>query len=188
MSSDVLNAEAELGNIPSAVIPHRNGNGSSVPANVLEHRDILVKEYYGGSGGLLECLKEAGNTDAESLLVALLDEVIKESDHLLGNQLVAAGDGELQIASVISFKRAEVLEKAIKAVQSKQAFEKDSGFDLNSPSVMVLYRFFMKKVHEVFGAIGVRAEQKDLFFQRLGEAMEDWQKELRNDYEELRKA
>ena len=188
-ASDVLEGEFEVTDeSPSQAIVASGRNGSMVPADILEHRDQLVQKYHGGSNGLLQRLKKEGNTDAESLLVALLDEVIKESDHLLGNELVSTGDGELQVASVISFKRAEVLEKAIKAVQAKQAFDKNSGFDLNSPSVTVLFRFVMKKVQSVFGTIGVRAEQADLFFTRLEEATTDWQKELRRDFDELREA
>jgi len=169
------------------VIPAGN-NGKNVPGDVIELREQLVKQYYGGSEGLLQLLGKEGKNDAESLLLSLIDEVIKETDHLLGNELVATSNGELRDASVISYKRAEILEKAIKAVQAKQAFEKESGIDLNSPSVMVLFRFFMNKVKVVFGLIGMPAEQSDLFFAKLGDLMENWQKELRAEYDELRKA
>lgn len=161
-------------------------NGSTVPANILEHRDQLVKRYHSGASSLLQRLKTQGNTDIESLLVALLDEMIQESDHLLGNELVATGDGELQVASVISFKRSEVLEKAIKAVQQKHVMDKEAGLDLNSPTIMVIFKYFMRKINEIFETIGVRPEQKDLFFTRLGEATEDWQKEVRKDFDELK--
>lgn len=157
------------------------------PSNdVVAYRKSLVQEYHDGAPSLLAKLKAAGKQDMESVIVSLIDEIIGETDELKGNELVAVQNGELRDASVISFKRAEVLEKAIRAVQSKQQFEKDSGIDVESPSMMVIFRFFMEKAKESFLTMAVGDELADLFFRTLGESMENWKKELRSEFEKLK--
>jgi hypothetical protein len=78
------------------------------------------------------------------------------------------------------------LEKAIKAVQNKQEFERESGIDVDSPAMMVVFRFFMLKGKEAFDRMNVGNEVSDLFFRTLGEIMENWKKELREHFEESR--
>ena len=159
---------------------------SSATDDVLEFRKRLVEKYHGGAPGLIEKLKKSGNNDVESLLEMMINEVIQETDHLLGNELVSATNGDLRDASVISFKRAEVLEKAIKAVQTKQQIEQQSGIDIDSPAMMIIFRYFLKKVKETFDKISLDAENNDLFFRTFGEMTNDWKKELRNNFNELR--
>jgi hypothetical protein len=163
-----------------SIVPHE------AESDVVAFRNKLVAQYHKGAPSLVKRLQSVGRADAEALLVALIDEVIGETDHLLGNELVSTHNGELRDASVISFKRAEVLEKAIKAVQAKQEFERDSGFDIDSPAMMVIFRFFMAKCKDSFDKMGVREEVPDLFFRTLGELMDEWKKELRENFEELR--
>ena len=167
-----------------APLAPRGRAAALVPGGVKEFRDGLVQEYHGGETSLIGKLEKENRNDVMSLAVELLKEMVGESDHLLGNELVATQNGELRDASVISFKRAEVLEKAIKATQARMKFERENnGFDLDSPAMIVVFRFFMGKVKEVFSQIGVDVELSDVFFQQLGEGMEDWKKELREQIE-----
>ena len=136
-------------------------------SDVIQFRKKLVEQYHNGSPSLSAKLKAAGKEDLESYIVAMIDEVIQETDHLLGNELVATHNGDLRDASVISFKRAEVLEKAIKAAQTKQQFEKQGGIDIDSPSMMIIFRFFMSKSKETFDRMKVGTEIPDLFFRTL---------------------
>lgn len=154
--------------------------------DVMTYREQLLERYHAGVPSLVERLRKSGKEDMESLVVALIDEVVQETDHLLGNELVATQNGELRDASVISYKRAEVLEKAIKAVQAKQEFEKQSGIDVDSPAMMIVFRFFMGKAKETFDKMGVGQEVTDLFFRTFGDTMEFWKKELREHFEELK--
>jgi len=168
------------------VLPPERPGGSvspTPPSDMIEFRKQLVKQYYDGAPGLADQLHKAGKEDLESLVVALLDEMVKETDHLLGNELIAMKNGDLRDSSVISFKRAEVVEKAYKAAQTKQQFEKQSGIDLDSPAMMSVFRFFMSKAKETFDRMGVGPEIPDLFFRRFGEVTNDWKKELREAFE-----
>jgi hypothetical protein len=178
-------ADAEVVSEQSVNLPAK-GEKSAMPANVVEYREQLVKQYHNGAPSLVERIRKAGKEDIESLLVALIEEVVKETDHLLGNELVATQNGELRDASIISFKRAEVIEKAIKAVQAKQEFERESGIDIDSPSMVVIFRFFMSKSKDTFERMGVGNEMSDLFFRTFSDIMDNWKKELRERFDELR--
>ena len=155
-------------------------------SDIMAYRQQLVEAYHSGAPNLVKRLTEAGKNDMNSLLIALIDEVVRETDHLLGNELVATQNGELRDASVISFKRAEVLEKAIKAVQAKQESEKVNGINVDSPVMMTVFRFFLSKAHECFEEMDVGTEVSDLFFRTLAEATENWKKELREHFEEIK--
>jgi hypothetical protein len=169
-----------------AVMEVPSSNITSHPNGVTNYRDKLVRQYHDGSSSLLDRLRSSGQDDAQALLSALIQEVIRETDHLLGNQLVATENNDLRDASVISFKRAEVLEKAIKAVSSKNQMEKESGIDVDSPSMAVVFKFFMSKTKAVFDSMGMAEEQSDLFFTQLGEFMKHWKRELREEFEAMK--
>ena len=155
----------------------------------LRQREVaqLVEDYHEGAASLIERLKRMGSEDSDSLLEALIVEVVKETDNLLGNALVATHNGELRDASAISFKRSEVLEKAIKAVAARKEFERESGLDIDSPAMMVVFRFFMAKAKGALDRMGLQEEAKDLFFRNLGEEMDTWKKALREEFETIRK-
>lgn len=159
---------------------------SMIPGGTAEYREELIKNYHGGSTTLIARLRKEGLADNESLLIALIEEVVRETDNLLGNELIAIENGSVRDASVISAKRAEILEKAIKAVQSKQAFEKESGIDVDSPSMVIIFKYFMGKCRDVFDMTDTPVEQSDIFFQTLGEKTENWKKELREEFESMK--
>jgi hypothetical protein len=189
MSDDEEPNVVTLESPPSMTAEVVNSADESLPArqnDVVKYRGELVEQYHEGAPSLVAKLKAAGKEDSEALLVALVDEVIKESDHLLGNELVATNEGNLRDASVISGKRAEVLEKAIKAVQAKQEFESKSGIDVDSPAMVVIIRFFLTKCAATFDMMGVGDEVRDLFMRTIGGVMDEWKKELRENFDDLR--
>ena len=151
------------------------------PHSVSEHRKRLISKYHDGHGGLMERLSASGGETFEGLLIALVNEIVGETDHLLGNELIATEEGSLRDSSVISFKRAEVLEKALKAIQAKQQFERENGLDLDSPAMRVVFRSFMSKVKLTFEMLGYEDEASDVFFRTLGVNMEIWKKELEEE-------
>jgi hypothetical protein len=163
-----------------AIIP--SGDGS-----IASYREGLIKKHHRGSASLVERLMKDDLGDNESLLNALIEEIIGETDKLLGNEMVATENGELRDASVISVKRSEILEKAIKAVQSKRQFESESGIDLDSPSMVVIFKYFMQKVKDSFEAMDMPAEQSDIFFGIMGQMTENWKKELREEFDTLKR-
>jgi hypothetical protein len=185
MSDDFQAVEAEIVK-PDVVQDNTSLQRQSTP-DIIKFRQQLVEEYHKGSPSLAERLKKAGKEDLESIVVALLDEMINETDHLLGNELVAAHNGELRDSSIISFKRLEGLVMASKQAQSKQQFEKQvGGIDVDSPSMMVIFRFFLSKAKDTFARMDVDTEIKDLFFRVFGDVTENWKKELRDNFDALK--
>lgn len=184
--TDFEKADAEVELLPAEQDREYPAAAGGVPANVVHFRDQLVRQYHKGAPSLIKKLRDAGKDDIESLLVALIDEVVVETDHLLGNELVATQNGDLRDSSIISFKRTEALEKAIKAVQAKQEFERTGGIDVDSPAMVTVFKFFMSKAKETLEHMGVDAEMNDLFFNTLADVTDDWKKELRAEFEALK--
>ena len=154
--------------------------------DIISFRRQLIEDYHKGSSGLLELLRKEGKNDLESRATALLDEMVKETDNLLGNELIATRNGDLRDSTIISFKRIEGLEKTARITQSKQQFEKQGGIDLDSPMMIVIFTYFLMKAKETFMQMGVGSEINDLFFQKFGEVTEYWKKELREKLEAAR--
>ena len=183
--SDFEVADREAGatvmGIEDASVARRGEVGlGKVPANVMQYREELIREYHGGLPSLLDRLRSEGKDNYEDLIVALYDEIVKESDNLLGNGLVATHNGDLRDASVISVKRAEIIEKALRAVSDKQKFEQSRGtFDVDSAAMLDVFRFFMSKAKETLVHMGVDSEMNDLFFQTFAEIAANWKKELK---------
>jgi hypothetical protein len=177
-------ADKEAGVV--TVLPPSKGTEVALSRNPVEYRNQLVARYHRGARSLVERLRSSGQEDAETLLLALITEMVQETDHLLGNELVATENGELRDASVISFKRVEALEKAAKAVQTRREFEKEVGIDIDSPAMMVVYRYFMSKVKQALMKVNVPDDLSDVFFSTLSEEMRDWKRDLRAQFSEIR--
>jgi hypothetical protein len=64
--------------------------------------------------------------------------------------------------------------------------ERISGLDVDSPAMSIIFRFFFNKAKETFNRMNVGTEISDLFFSTYGEVTENWKKELRDNYEEMK--
>jgi len=168
------------------VVSNSNLSQQNKRNGVMDYRDQLIKDYHNGHESIIERLADEDKGDTDSLLTALIQEVIRETDHLLGNELIATQNGDHRDSSVISYKRVEAMEKAIKAVSAKRAMEQESGIDLESPSMLVIFRYFMSKVNETFEKMNIDSEMKDIFFSTFGAETEKWKKELKQKFKELR--
>ena len=165
---------------PPSRFPSKRGNNLPSGAGIEELRKDLVKQYHKGANSFVQRMIREGKIDANSRALSIIDELIAETDTLLGNALVFTKNGELREASVVSYKRAEVLEKAFKAVTEKQRDEQSSGvIDVDVPAMATIFRFFMSKMHEAFERIGATTEMNDIFFRKFGELTEDWRKDLK---------
>lgn len=167
-------------------ISNKNPLTTKGTKGTLAYRQNLLKDYHNGQNSLTDRLKIEGKNGIEHLVLALVEEIIKETDNLLGNQLLATQNGDIRDATIISDKRASVLAQAIKAIQSKQEFEKErGGFDLDSPSMRVVFEYFMTRVRESFKELNYNSEQTDIFYRALGSSMLNWQKDLKIQLSEI---
>lgn len=172
--------EFPIANVDAEIVPSKE-----VPEDMLEYRDQLLREYNDGNSGLIDRLTKEGKTNVESLVMALANEIIAETDNLKANELIAMKNGNLRDATIISDKRAGVLAMAIKSLQAKQTFDRDNGIDLDSPSIEIIFQFFMRKTKGVFEELKFDSEQIDIFFQTLGVFLENWKKELQSEIDDM---
>jgi len=180
-------ADEDGGSYPvTAVIDVDNLPEVEAVSGLMKFRGDLIRQYHNGAMSLLERMDRGGQNNTEQMVMEMVREVIRETDHLLGNELVATQNGNIRDASVISGKRAEVLQTAIKAVQAKQLMEKEGGIgvDPDSPSMGVVFKFFLYKVKIVFQNMGFDSELSDTFFRMYKDEMKDWRKELKADLED----
>lgn len=147
-------------------------------------REDLIQQYHKGHKGLQDRLKNTGKDTVDGGIKALIVELFEETDQLLGNALLSNLNGNSRDASVISVKRADVIEKALKALQAKQQFDKETGIDVESPAMLVIFTFFMDKLKDTFEELSYGAEEKDTFIRTFAFKMSNWKEELKEDLED----
>jgi len=186
IDAEVEENENKSKNSSSKNVPQKvNASPIAVsPGDIEKKKKSLLQKYHEGHKSLKEKLEQSQHKTIEERVMALVDEVVNETDNLLANELYMSEQGNLGDASVVSFKRAEVLEKAIKAIQTRKLYEKDRKVDVDSPSMRVIFKFFMSKVRNAFKELKYDDDASDAFFDFLGKAFTDWQKELQIELDE----
>lgn len=163
-------------------------NNSDLPAenkDWINERQKMVSSYFKGSQGLLHHLKNQNKDKPTSLILALVEEIVHETDNLLGAERLSAQKGDFKNSSVASFKRVEALEKATKAVQTHLQFQKENSIDLDSPYVEIIFNYFMRKTREAFKLSGYKNEASDVFFKMLSRGFSNWKKELQQEIDDM---
>ena len=148
-------------------------------------RDGKIADAYNGSGSVCSRMSDP-ESSVEEIMQALLYEFAREIDKLAGNERLAIDNGEIERATVISVKRAEVIDKMVKAFMSKKEFDSTTSIDVESPSMRVVFHFFLQKCQESFDKSGMSSEVSNLFFRNLTEVMANWKKELKRRIVEMR--
>lgn len=149
-------------------------------------KNSLLKRYYNGNSDLINKLKNENKNTYDGLVTGLTDELLKETDNLLANELLLEIEGNSRDSCVISTKRIEAIEKTIKVVQNKQLFEKENGIDLNSPSMIVILQYFLEKIDESFVVMKVDDEFKSLFFTAFHSKVDTWKKDIQEKIDNMK--
>lgn len=170
------------------VLPARQETSAIYPTGKqsfgVEYKRRKIKEFYDGQS-LGERLASKELT-LEDILDSLVAEYIREIDNLAGNIIMADDIGNIEASSVISAKRADIVDKMMKAFMARKEFDAQSSIDVNSPSMKIIWRFFMMKCQESFAKSGFSTEISNIFFQNLTEVMGDWRKELKRQIAEIK--
>ena len=148
-------------------------------------RDGKIAAAYKGSSSVCSRM-ENPDSSVEEIMQALLYEFAREIDKLAGNERLAIDNGEIEKATVISVKRAEIIDKMVKAFMSKKEFDSSTSIDVESPSMRVIFRFFLEKCQESFEKSGMSAEVSNLFFRNLTDVTTNWKKDLKRRIVEMR--
>lgn len=147
-------------------------------------RDQKIREHY-GEETLAEKMRSE-DISVDSLLRDLLVELARETDNLAGNRALADENGEIERSTVISTKRAEMITQTIKTIMAKKEFEATNSIDVDSPSMRIVFKYFIEKCKESFQKAGLSQEISEVFFRNLTELCSDWKKELRRKIAELK--
>lgn len=149
-------------------------------------RDQKISQHYGGRENSLASRASSGSFSGEELLRDLVTELFKEIDNLAGVQVMATENGDLQATTIIASKRTEIIDRAIKAIMHKKEFEAQNSIDIESPSMMIVFRYFLEKCNEAFRMAGFNEDTTNPFFHCFNDVVKEWKKELKKRIAELK--
>lgn len=153
--------------------------------NVMLH-EVGIREHY-GSDNCVSDMATSEEIGTETLIRFLVKELCREIDNLAGNRMIALKNGELEKATVISSKRTEVVDRAIKAIMAQKEFDASTSIDVDSPSMRVVFHYFLEKCQESFQRAGMNAEISDTFFRNFNDICGmTWKKDLKKRIAEIR--
>lgn len=151
----------------------------------LSYHEKGIRTHYNGES--LTELIDDDEISSEILIKSLLKELTREIDNLAGNRVVAQENGELEKATIISAKRTEMVDRAIKAIMAKKEFEATTSIDVESPSMRVVFQYFLEKCQESFAKSGMNSEISDTFFRNFNDICgSTWKKELKRRIAEIK--
>jgi hypothetical protein len=149
-------------------------------------RDDKISSHYGGVDKTLANRANSGDFSGEELLRLLVTELFREVDNLAGAQVMATENSDLQASTIISTKRTEIIDRAIKAIMHKKEFEAQNSIDVESPSMFIIFKFFLEKCSESFNLAVLNDDTKNPFFHAFNEVTKEWKKELKKRIAEIK--
>ena len=176
IEAEIVESTASSDNLTSAIKKQ----------DILTERTGLVKKYYGDNPSFFDKLKKTRSSgeNVDELVGIIIEEIAKESDNLLGNSLIFTKDGNLHDASIISVKRADMLETLTKVLQRKrEMFVGSSKIDYDSPVFKVFQIICFEKLTAILDAMSMDVEMKQIIVSRWVDSMKEWQKEIKTRIE-----
>lgn len=148
------------------------------------HAEQIRKHYAGES--ISDLMKSEG-ISTETLMDRLMEEFAREIDNLAGNRVIATENGENESSTVISTKRTEIIDRYIKAQMAKKEFEASTSIDVESPSMKIIFLYFLEKCQESFDKAGMNSEISDVFFRNFNDICKDtWKKDIKRRIAEIK--
>ena len=144
-------------------------------------REELVKKYHKTSESLFDKIQNRPDgSNVEIIINTVLEELIKETDNLLGNELTLMQSGHIRDSSVVSVKRSDVLSIVSRVAARKHELSTLNGsVDLNAPAFQLFQQLCFDKLVVVLDKLNVDPELKQLVALKWGEEMENWDKEMK---------
>jgi hypothetical protein len=167
----------------TATVPYKKNQKESGQVVL---RNQKIADHYGGKENSLTSRAYSGNFSGEELLRDLVTELFKEIDNLAGVQMMATENGDLQASTIIATKRTEIIDRAIKAIMHKKEFEAQNSIDVESPSMLIVFSYFLEKCNDAFALAGFNEDTKNPFFHAFNDCVKEWKKELKKRILELK--
>ena len=169
--------EAEIVDSETPVIRSTLSPATKKSGDIFAERTELVNKH---AGSLYDRIKGNGD-DLNITFSVVIEEIIKETDNLLGNSLMFTQDGKLHDASTVSVKRSEILETLTRVLQrKKELFTNSSYVDYDSPVFNVFQMVCFERLTNVLDKLNMDVEQKQLVVTQWVDSMKDWQKDVKS--------
>lgn len=150
-----------------------------VGKDYIAEREALVDKHYGAEIRLSQRMKGDGSK-IDGIINSALEELVKESENLLGNELVLMQAGQVRDSSIISVKRSDVLDTLTKVAQRKyDILSSMSNVDLNSPVFQIFQQICVDNLVLSMKENGVISEMRQLILNKFADLMKTWDKELK---------
>lgn len=174
-------------NVPGTevIVPDRVDMSKTCSKNA-EYHEKRIRQHYSNGPSLSE-LTSLDDISTEVLMKSLLGEFAREIDNLAGNNTIAIENGDIEASTIIATKRAEIVDRLYKAVMTKKEFEASTSLDVESPSMRVVFQYFLEKSQESFDRAGMTSEISDVFFRNFNDICgSTWKKELKRRIAEIK--
>ena len=155
--------------------------------DLLEQRDALVKQRHKLKNALIEKVaQDPSYGGVEALICAVIEELVGESNNLLGNELLMMKHGQVDKASVVSVKHSDVLDILSKvAIRKRDILSSAKSIDFNSAAFQIFQALCFEKLVSVLEELNLDSEMRQLVSLKWADKMEGWDKELRDRMDNL---
>lgn len=159
--------------------------GEIIENDVVSYRNQVIKEYRANRGGIKSAINRTGTTVDEMMMV-IAEEILEESEVLLGNELITTEEGDIDKATNISVKRASVLKTVADILARKREInQKDADVDLNGPAFQVFQRLCFEKMTATLEELNFDKEMISLVLSKWAEKLMNWGKELKAELDKM---
>lgn len=180
--------------LPSPVVPSAldvtggkaifTGTGDDLqPVDGVDYIDIrerLVDAYRRKRGTILSRVAvTTGDNSVDTIITAVIQELAQETENLLGNEIMMMTAGQVDKASVVSVKRADVLDVLSKVAIRRKEAASSSAVDLNSPAFQLFQSLCFEKLTESMEEMKISPEERQLLISKWSTKLQNWMKELR---------
>lgn len=147
----------------------------------------LLEEHRRYNRGILQKLERTStgfNTD--QLLNLIVEDILNSSEDLQATSLMLESEGNVQNASAITIKRADLLRLVADIVSKRKELNQRSGeVDLNSPAFCIFQKLCFDKMVDSMEEMNLDTEMINLLLSRWQSKMKDWGKELKRALKDL---
>ena len=154
-----------------------------IDGDIISYRKKLVEQYRRNRRGIKDLLRN-GRLSIDDTLMLIAEEILEESESLLGNELITTEDGDLEKATSISVKRTDVLKSVADILAKKRELnQRDADVDLNGPAFMIFQKMCFDKMTAVLEELNFDKEMVHLILSKWVNKLQNWGKELKIELE-----
>lgn len=158
-----------------------------IGSDISEYKDQLVEKYRKKQPGVLQKIEKNPNLSSDEIMGSIVEDILRDSESLLGNQLIFTEEGNLRDATTITINRSNLL-KAVAdiAAKRKELNQKANDVDLNSPAFMLFQKMCFEKMVGALEELEFLDEEEiQLVLDKWAKSMSDWGKELKAKLDEI---